>query len=158
MTLTQNNLTIRPATQDDAKYLCKHWNAGGWDIGIDDVEEMLDGSTAQHIIEVDGQVLGDIHYGDVEEKVAEIGVYIRNETYRGKGYGLVSLRIYASALFNTLGYEKIILNTSASNKSVRYICENKFNLQPIIHENIEQPDGSLETVVEYVLKKENMHD
>jgi len=158
MTLTKNNLTIRPATKADAEYLCKYWNADGWDISLGKVQEMLDGSTAQHMIELDGQVIGDIHYGDVEEKIAEIGVYIRNQAYRGKGYGFLSLQMYADALLYTMGYDKIILNTNAGNKNMRYICENKLNLQPTIHENIEQPDGSLETVVEYVLKKENMHD
>ena len=156
MKLKHKNLEIRLATRNDAEYLCKYWHESGWNISLEDARERLGKGKEQHMIEIDGQIIGDIHYGEVENNGAEIGIYIRDENQRGKGYGTITMYIFTDALIHILGYEEILINTGVDNKSMRYISENKFGLIPIVHENVyQQLSGTYESYVAYILKKEN---
>jgi RimJ/RimL family protein N-acetyltransferase len=158
MRLRYKNIELRLATPDDAEYLVKYWNESGWGITLDEARERLDiaKNKEQHMIELDGRIIGDIHYGEAENNSAEIGVYIREETAKGKGYGKIIMAIYIDALINHLGYENILINTSVDNKAMRRISENTFGLTPTIHENVyQEQSGTYESYVAYVLKKEN---
>ena len=156
MKLKYNTLTIRLAIRNDAEYLCKYWHESAWNISIEDARESLDSGKEQHMIEVDGKIIGDIHYGEIDNKTAEIGIYIRDEAQKGKGYGIIASSIFIDALFNFLGYDKIRIATSVSNKAMRYISENKFGLTPFIHEDAYQElTGTSESYAEYILKKDN---
>ena len=158
MRLKHKNIEIRLATENDAEYLIKYWHESGWNISLEEARERLAGdkNKEQHIIEADGRIIGDIHYGEVENNGAEIGIYIRDENQKGKGYGTLTASIYIDALINILGYDRILINTGVDNKSMRYIAENKFGLTPIVHDNVYQEQSSTyESYVEYVLTKEN---
>lgn len=156
MKLKYKNLEIRLATRNDAEYLCRYWHESGWNISLEDARERLDNGKEQHMIVVDGRIIGDIHHGDIENRTAEIGIYIRDENEKGKGYGIIVSSIYIDALFNVLGYDKIRIATSVNNKAMRHISENKFGLTPIIHEDAYQKlSGTNESFAEYILKKEN---
>jgi len=156
MRLKHKNLEIRLAVPSDAEYLVKYWNEGGWDITLEEVHKSLEKNREQHIIEVDERVIGDIHYGNIENKTAEIGIYIRNEEEKGKGYGILVMNIYIDALINVLGYDKIRIATHIDNKAMRHISENKFGLIPTIHEDAYQKQsGTNESYAEYILEKEN---
>ena len=156
MRLKHKNLDIRLANRNDAEYLCKYWHESGWNISLEEAREQLDKGKGQYIIEIDGRIIGDIHYGDIENKTAEIGIYIRDENEKGKGYGLLSMSIYIDALINILGYDKIRIATSIDNNAMRHISENKFGLTPIIHENAYQVQSDTnESYAEYILEKEN---
>jgi len=158
MRLRYKNLLIRLATEHDAEYLCKYWHASGWDISLEEAREMLATGKEQHMIELDGRIIGDIHYGEIDEKTVEIGIFIRDENERGKGYGTTVFTIYADTLFS-MRYERIRLATSVDDKRMRSIAENKFNLVPIIHENAYQKQsGTYESYAEYFLKKDNWPD
>jgi len=153
MHLKHKNLEIRLATVNDAEYLHKYWSEDSWNTTtLEELQTMLSNGNTQYMIEVHGQLIGDIHYGEVEDNGAEIGIYIRNKEERGKGYGLLALRLFIDALFN-LGYSKIVLNTGGDNKSMRHIAEKKLGLKPIVHEDVYQEQtGTYETCVEYVLE------
>jgi len=155
MRLTCENFVIRLATAHDAPYLCKYWHESGWDISLEDARAMLANGKEQHMIELDGRIIGDIHYGEVDEKTVEIGIFIRDENEQGKGYGTTVFTIFADTLFS-MKYERIRLATSVDDKRMRSIAENKFNLVPIIHENAYQKQsGTYESYAEYFLKKDN---
>jgi len=157
MNLRYNNLVIRLATKDDAEYLCKYWHESGWNISIEEAGEMLDKGRGQHMIEIDGRIIGDIHYGgNIENGQAEIGIYIRDGNERCKGYATLAMSIYIDALINILGYNKIRIATGTENKAMRHISEDKFGLKPIMHENVYQIQSrTYESYVEYILLKEN---
>ena len=156
MNLKYKNMEIRLATKNDAEYLCKYWNESGWNISLEEAREMLSKGKEQYMIEIDERVIGDIHYGELENNVAEIGIYIRDEHEKGRGYGTLTMFIFIDALINILGYDKIRIATSVDNKSMRHISENKFGLTPIIHERAyQEQSGTYESYAEYILKKEN---
>ena len=156
MELRHKNLRIRLATLDDAECLLKYWNESGWDINLEEVRERLRNNKEQHMIEIDGRVIGDIHYGDIGNNTAEVGIYIREEGERGKGYGIRAVSIYIDMLINSLGYDKIRFATEINNKSMRHIAEDKFGLTPVIHEDVLQLDsGTYESYAEYILEKES---
>ena len=156
MKLKYKNLEIRLATKYDAEYLCKYWHESGWHIKLEDARERLDKGKEQHMIEIEGRIIGDIHYGEIENNGAEIGIYIRDESQQGKGYGTLITSIYIDALINILGYDKIRIATSVDNKAMRHISENKFKLTPIVHEGAyQEQSGTYESYAEYILKKEN---
>lgn len=159
MKLRHKNLLIRLATVEDAPYLCKYWHESGWDISLEKACEMLATGTKQHIIEFDDRIIGDIHYGDLGEKTAEVGIFIRDENERGKGNGKRALAMYMYTLLHDLDYERIRLSTSVDNKGMRYIAENKFKLIGTVHENIYQEQtGTYESYIEYFLNKEDWPD
>lgn len=149
MILKHKNMQIVLAAPHNAEYLHRHRAASGENITFEEVYESLKENESQHMIEIDGRIIGDIHYGDfgTENRIAEIGVYIRDENEKGKGYGILAMSIYIDALFNILNYEKIRIATSIDNKAMRHISENKFGLMPIIHKD--------ESYAEYFLAKEN---
>ena len=159
MKLKHKNLEIRLAVPNDAEYLLKYWNESGWDITLEETRERLGKNREQHMIEVDSRIIGDIHYGDIGNSTAEIGIYIRDDNEKGKGYGILAMSIYIDALINILGYKKIRIATSADNKAMRHISENKFRLTPIIHEDAyQEQSGTYESYAEYILQKENWHN
>ena len=146
--------TIRLATQADIPYLHHHWNESGWVISLSDAAKQLERTDFfQYMIELDSKVIGDIHYGNLENNGAEIGVYIRNTIERGKGYGTQAIMLMIDLLFAHCGYNEIVLNTSTDNYRMRYIAEEKLKLTPILHENIlQEQGGTYEDYIEYRLK------
>jgi RimJ/RimL family protein N-acetyltransferase len=159
MRLSYKNLEIRLAARNDAEYLCGYWHESGWHISLEEARERLDNGEEQHMIEADGKVIGDIHHGDIGDNTAEIGVFIRDENARGKGYGISVISIYIDALFNIMGYDKIRIATAVNNSAMRHISENKFGLAPIIHTDAYQElSGTVESYAEYIVTKENWHN
>ena len=158
MQLKHNNLAIRQANENDAAYIHKYRRESGENISLEKVKTELGPGTMQYIIELDRQIIGDIHYGNVDGNGAEIGIYIRNKTERRKGYGTLVITIFADYLFNNCGYDKIIFNTSFNNKSMRHIAEKKFSLKPNIYNARQEVSDTTETCVEYELKKENWNN
>ena len=147
MKLKHKNIEIRLASTDNAEYLHKYRSESGETVTLDEVRESLNENKKQHMIELGGKIIGDIHYGDLENNTAEIGIFIRDENERGKGYGFLITSIYIDTLINVLKYDKIRIATSVDNKAMRHISEAKFGLSPIIHED--------ESYAEYILEKEN---
>ena len=156
MRLKHKNLEIRPATIKDAEYLYSYWSQDSWNTTtLEELRAMLAGGKTQYMVELNGQLIGDVHYGEVENNGAEVGLYIRDENQMGKGYGTLILYIFIDILFKNFGYDNVVFMTGENNKPMRYISESKFNLTPIIHKDLEQPDGTLETCIEYVLNKQD---
>ncbi|MCL2772568.1 MAG: GNAT family N-acetyltransferase [Oscillospiraceae bacterium] len=155
MNIKYKNLTVRQANENDAVYIHKYRSESGENISLDKVKSQLGPNTSQYMIELDGQIIGDIHYGDVENKGAEIGVYIRDENEKDKGYGTLAITMFSDYLLNRLGYDKIVFNTAFNNGSMRHIAESKFSLKPNVYDAYQEISGTDETCVEYELKKEN---
>ena len=159
MKLKYNNITVRESSVNDAVYLHKYWNESGWTISLDEVKASIikesNSIVYQYMIDAGEKTVGDIHYGNVDNKGAEIGVYIRDDNEKSKGYGTTAMIMLIDVLLNRLGYDRIVFNTNVDNKCMRHIAENKFGLTPVIHENIlQEQSGTYESYAEYELKKE----
>ncbi|MCL2557847.1 MAG: GNAT family N-acetyltransferase [Treponema sp.] len=155
--LMRNGLTLIRATSSDAPYFYRHWNESGWAIDMEKVREELDpkGEDAvfQYLIKIGEKVVGDVHHGRVDEGRAEIGVFIRDESQRRKGYGFLAIAIMIDHLFER-GYERIIFNTAVDNAPMRHIAEKKLGLKPVIHEDVLQElSGRRESYAEYELAR-----
>jgi RimJ/RimL family protein N-acetyltransferase len=156
MPIEGTDIRIRLATSSDADYLVKFWNQSGWDISLDAAKEMLDKGKEQFMIELGGEVIGDVHFGEVDDESAELGIFIRTESAKGKGVGKAVSSRFVDFLFNDFSYQRILINTATDNLGMRKIAENTFRLEPLIHENVYQEStGTYEDSVEYVLEKQN---
>jgi len=150
-------MTIRSATPSDIPYLHHHWNASGWEISLPDAAKQLERDDLfEFIIEVNGQTIGNIHYGLLENNAAEIGIFIRNINEHGKGYGTQAINLMTNHLFNHCSYSEIVFNTATDNYSMRNIAEQKLKLTPILHENVlQEQDGSYADYIEYRMTRSN---
>ena len=156
MTLKFENILIRLATSADADYLYPFWNASGWDITLSDAQKMLADGNSQHMIELDGKVIGDIHFGEIDKQTAEVGIFIRDESAKGHGYGKIVTKIYIDALVKKYDYEIIMLNTGVNNQAMRAIAENTFGITPVLHENVYQADTkTYDSYIEYRFEVKN---
>jgi RimJ/RimL family protein N-acetyltransferase len=159
MELKQENLSIRYATINDAKVLCKWWNDGkimahaGFPNGINTTEEKIrnqimeetDETTRRWIIEIDGEPSGEMNYRNKGEKTAEIGIKICDFEKQEKGYGTQLLKMFMKYLFNELKYNRIILDTKLNNTRAQHVYE-KIGFKEVRRDEI---------AIYYELKKEN---
>lgn len=76
------------------------------------------GKVAQFIILLDGEAVGSVYLRDIdkEEKSAEYGIFIGEESARGKGVGTESARLILKYAFEEAGLEHIFLRVFADNK------------------------------------------
>jgi len=182
MNLTYKNLTIRDAGSSDAAQLCKWWNNGdvmahaGFPNGLDTTLEIICESLAsdtdethrRHIIELDGNPIGEMNYRNVtalqaaassgkSAATAEIGIKICEVSEQEKGYGTTLLNMFIGALFTHYGYEKIILDTNTDNKRAQHVYKNKLHFSEVgVRGNSWTNQlGELQSSIDYELTREN---
>lgn len=169
MNIVKGKLTIRNATPADAPLLCSWWNDGavmahaGFPNGLGTTVEKLlalittqsDATTRRHIMEYDGQPIGEMNYHNKGNQVAEMGIKICIPDMREKGLGTTMLSIYIDALFNYYGYEKVILDANTQNKRAQHVYENKIGFQKLqVRENAWQDQlGNMQSCIDYELTK-----
>lgn len=136
MNLTDNTLTIRNATAEDAPILCAWWNDGqvmahaGFPHGLGISEQKIIALLAQDndqnrrlILEFDQVPVGEMNYRTVAESVAEIGIKICVASKQNRGLGPRYLRLLLDHLFAVMGYQKVILDTNLKNKRAQHVYE-----------------------------------
>ena len=137
MFLNQDNLTIRNATVGDAEILAGWWNDGsvmahaGFPNGLGTTAEKIaeslakdvEGVHVRHIIEENGEPIGEMNYRNVGNGTAEIGIKICDPSCQNRGLGKKLLRMFIGGLFGDLGFEEIILDTNLNNLRAQHVYE-----------------------------------
>lgn len=170
MLLRYKNLTIRNAGIEDAGQLAAWWNNGkvmahaGFPNGTgqtkEEIAEGLKGDTDETrrrlIIEIDGKPAGEMVYCNMGERVAEIGVKICDFSQQDKGQGKILLSMLISALFDDMGYEKIVLDTNFKNTRAQHVYERLgFQRLRVRERSWQDQLGEWQDTVEYELFPEN---
>jgi RimJ/RimL family protein N-acetyltransferase len=169
MHLRFDNLTIRTATNEDAKILLIWWNDGdvmahagfpkGLRVSLDKIQNDLsshwdDGKRGRlHIIEIDGKPIGEIHYRNEGEECASIGIKICDSSYHEKGLGTKILFVFVDALFKQMGYKKITVDANATNDRVQHVYENKLGFKKLRFnkDSWRNQAGELQSHIDYEL-------
>lgn len=137
MHLEHGKILIRTAVPKDAAQLCLWWNDGsvmehaGYPNGLGTTVEkeaktlllQKDEISRRHMIEYDGQPIGEMNYRNMGEGVAEIGIKICESSMQNRGLGKIILTMFIEGLFDILGYEKIILDTNTNNLRAQHVYE-----------------------------------
>jgi len=169
MHLVKNNLTIRNANPADAEILCKWWNDGavmahaGFPNGLnehpDNIRESIskdsDHTHRRHIIELNGNPIGEMNYRNEGNNTAQIGIKICDPTAHEKGFGTVLLTMFIDALFTYYDYEKIILDTNTKNKRAQHVYETKlgFKIVGVSENSWRDQEGEMQSFIDYVLTR-----
>lgn len=170
MFLKYGNLTIRNAESGDAEQLAQWWNDGkimahaGFPNGIGTTSEKIseelkndsDDTRRRLIVEADKKSIGEMSYYNKGDKTAEIGIKICDFSMQDKGLGKKLLSMLIEALFNELGYEKIILDTNLKNKRAQHVYERLgFQKLRIVENSWRDQLGEPQSAVEYEVYREN---
>ena len=137
MFIEKGDLVIRNANIDDAYILSKWWNDGavmahaGFPNGTgqtaDGIAESLakdtDETHRRLIIEIAGKPVGEMNYRNKGDGTAEIGIKICDFSKQEKGHGSKLLSMLIGALFENLGYRKIVLDTNTNNTRAQHVYE-----------------------------------
>ena len=144
MHINCNELTIRPATAEDAAQLCVWWNDGsimahaGFPNGLGITPEKVAANIAANnekrrlfIIEHHSQPVGEMSYHITKDsdKTAEIGIKICDFALHEKGPGTTLLTIFIDALFDHMGCKKILIDTNLHNKRAQHVYEKKLGFR-----------------------------
>lgn len=130
MKIQYENLTIRQAEAADAKQLVAWWNDGavmahaGFPHGLGTTEEkVIEGlDNGKMVIEEGDRRIGECHYRNVSDGVAEIGIKICETDCQNRGVGRKVLSMLIGWLFQN-GYSKIVLDTSLTNTRAQHVYE-----------------------------------
>ena len=125
-----NEVTIRPITYDDTEKIVKWRNSEYVNSRFIDrrlfTKESHEawlktyveaGKAAQFIILLNGEAVGSVYLRDIDldTKEAEYGIFIGEESARGKGVGTKSAKLILKYAFEELGLEKIFLRVFKDN-------------------------------------------
>ena len=125
-----NEVTIRPITYDDTENIIKWRNSEYVNSRFIDrrlftkesheawLKNYVEtGRVAQFIILLDGEAVGSVYLRDIDPdtKEAEYGIFIGEESARGKGVGTKSAKLILKYAFEELGLKKIFLRVLKNN-------------------------------------------
>ena len=125
-----NEVTIRPITYDDTENIIKWRNSEYVNSRFIDrrlftkesheawLKNFVEaGKAAQFIILLDGEAVGSVYLRDIDadKKEAEYGIFIGEESARGKGVGTKSAKLILKYAFEELKLEKIFLRVFKDN-------------------------------------------
>ena len=106
------------------------------------------------IIEYNKKPIGEMNYRAPSEKVAEIGIKICEADQQEKGYGPEFLKMLMRYLFQSMNYEKIIIDTNLKNKSAQLFYEKSgFQKVRIKIDSWKVRFGSLQSSVDYEITR-----
>ncbi|MFT4144786.1 MAG: GNAT family N-acetyltransferase [Mobilitalea sp.] len=170
MFIKYDNLTIRNAAPADASILCKWWNDGklmahagfpnGLGTSVEEIIQLLltdkDEIHRLLIIEADELPIGEMNYRNMGNEIAEIGIKICDLSKQEKGLGTKFLSMLINALFENLGYKKIILDTNLNNPRAQHVYE-KLGFQKVrVNVDAWQNQlGELQSSVDYELEEKD---
>ncbi len=135
-------MMIRSFTLEDSDYIINsHYDIYNREFNYDlsfraFIAESVDGfikrsNRKEHIwiLEIEGEQRGSISIKKVNDKVAQLGLFLVESGLRGSGYGR-HLVEHAIAFCREKGYQKVVLCTNSELKSARSIYEkNGFQLK-----------------------------
>ncbi len=162
-------LLIRNAEPGDAELLAGWWNDGkvmahaGFPLGIGTTPDAVRAQLAHDndrsrrcIIELYGTPIGEMNYRAKGENTAEIGIKICDFTKHDRGYGTRLLRMFIGELFDTYGFEKIVLDTNLKNTRAQHVYEKLgFRKLRVEHNSWKNQLGELQSRVCYELNCED---
>ena len=156
-----NEVTIRPITYDDTENIIKWRNSEYVNSRFIDrrlftkesheawLKNYVEaGKAAQFIILLDGEAVGSVYLRDIDadKKEAEYGIFIGEESARGKGVGTKSAKLILKYAFEELGLKTVFLRVIKDNKgAIRSYEKAGFKLNGKV-ENTETEDGVVEVV------------
>ena len=123
-------VTIRPITYDDTENIVKWRNSESVNSRFIDrrlftkesheawLKKYVEtGKVAQFIILLDGEAVGSVYLRDIDpdKKEAEYGIFIGEESARGKGVGTKSAKLILKYAFEELNLEEICLRVFKDN-------------------------------------------
>ena len=161
------DVTIRPITYDDTDNIIK-WRNGDY-VRSHFIDQRLftkeshenwlrtmveTGKVAQFIILLDGAPVGSVYLRDIDhdKKDAEYGIFIGEESARGKGVGTKSAKLIIEYAFNELHLDKIFLRVHKDNVGAVKSYE-KAGFVKNDHEEIVEINGSKKEVIFMELEK-----
>ncbi len=122
MFLTGDRVTLRPASANDAErfasilaepQVSRRW--GPFDGS--DIHELVDGDDEVFAVEVDGEVIGAIQFGEEDDPMyrhASVDVFLTTERHR-QGLGSDAIRTLARYLFAERGHHRLTIDPAADN-------------------------------------------
>ena len=164
-----NEVTIRPITYDDTENIIKWRNSEYVNSRFIDRrlftkeshEEWLKtyveaGKAAQFIILLNGEAVGSVYLRDIDpdKKEAEYGIFIGEESARGKGVGTKSAKLILKYAFEELNLEKIFLRVFKDNPGAVRSYE-KAGFKKIDREDTLNIDGEMLEVIFMELEKKD---
>ncbi len=118
----------------------------------DSLREDTDTTHRHLIIEMDNVSIGEMNYRNKGGQTAEIGIKICDFSQQNKGIGKIVLSMLISALFNDLGYQRIILDTNIKNKRAHHVYEQLGFTKLRVNENSwTNQIGELQSSIDYEL-------
>ena len=166
MHIKYDSLTIRDAVAADAAQLTAWWNDGavmahaGFPNGLGTtVEKVIAGLGNGRLILIENErLIGEACYRKVGEGIAEIGIKICETDYQNRGLGRIILSMLISWLFEQ-GFEKIVLDTSLTNKRAQHVYESLgFRKLRINYDSWTDQLGNKQSAVDYELTEDNFID
>ena len=167
-----HNLTIRTATENDAKILADWWNDGrvmkfeGFPLGINTCEETIKNqifpilSQDKHsfIIEYDNKRIGNMGYKIKDDNSANFLIRICELDYHERGLGTELLKMLFNYLFYQKNVDKITCSTNLSNCRAQYVYEKKLNMKntKILYDCWENQVGEICSMVFYEITKKKI--
>ena len=114
-------------------------------------DEGRTGQVVQYIIldNADGKPVGSVYYRDIDNhnRSAEYGIFIGEESARGKGLGTETARLFTDFGFAGLHLHRISLRVLAENTAARRSYEKAGFVQEGIFRDMELLDGQYRDVV-----------
>jgi aminoglycoside 6'-N-acetyltransferase len=149
MTLRGPRVTLRRAGLDDAARLTSIRREPEierrWGILEEGEMEEFVADEKTFVVEVDGQIVGAVQYGEVEDPMyrsASIDLYLTTPRH-GQGLGSETVRILARYLIEELGHHRLTIDPAADNSAAIRAYE-KVGFRPVgVMRSYEQgPDGT----------------
>ena len=145
--LTGTAVTLRPITDADTDLIVKWRNTPSV------VQNFIfrQTFTPEYIIldNADGKPVGSVYYRDIDNhnRSAEYGIFIGEESARGKGLGTETARLFTQFGFDTLHLHRISLRVLAENAAARRSYEKAGFVQEGVFRDMELLDGAYRDVV-----------
>ena len=147
--LTGPRVTLRSTTPDDAPTLARIRNepevARRWGVLEEgEMDEFVREDTT-FVIEVEGEVVGAVQYGEVEDPMyrsANIDLYVTTPRH-GQGLGSEAVRILARYLIEDRGHHRLTIDPSADNApAIRAYEKVGFRRVGVMRSYERGPDGT----------------
>lgn len=169
MYIKKNNLLIRKALITDAEILGKWWRDGkimahaGFPLGLKITDQEIISDLAKDtkdnqrlIIEINSLPAGEMSYRRKEDNIAEIGIKICDFNMQNKGFGQIAIKSLIMELFESYGYQKIILDTNLENLRAQNVYEKiGFQKVGIRYDCWKDQLGKFQSAVDYEMTKAN---
>ena len=149
--LRGERLLLRPGRPEDADALvrirrepevARRWGSAGIE---EEVREGFVGNDEGFVVEVDGEVVGAIQYGEENDPMyrhANVDIFL-STAHHGRGLGAGAIRLLARHLFEERGHHRLTIDPAADNVAAIRAYE-KVGFRPvgILRDYERGPDGT----------------